>query len=41
MEKSRFVTKTDDFANTPEIARPSYVDFNDGTVVPVNPQLPM
>lgn len=41
MDRSRFVKKTDDFANTPEIARPYYVDINDGTVVPVNPKLPL
>lgn len=41
MEKSHFVRRTDDFANTPEIARPYYIDVRDGLFKPVNPEVPL
>lgn len=41
MEKSRFVRRNDDFVNTPEIARPYFVDTDNGTLIPVRPELPI
>lgn len=41
METSRFTRRTDDFVNTPELARPYYVDVKDGILKPVSPEQPM